>query len=202
MFSYKFAAYFQNTFPEEHLRRAASHIFLVIFSPWKSFLRSCWKTHNCKVLHHDIWWLRNFSCTLFFLRTIFFAHFFDKLIQINLRRYDTIKISLKFPEFFIIGNYVKTGLKTGGHHAIFRVLEVKRSKNITKIEQKILFLFTLLISFFMSFLVQKLIYKINILFNFVFGSFFEQDHLWNWIILGVYAKRWPKWARISLQKMM
>ena len=91
MFSYKFAAYFQNTFLEEHLRTAASHIFLVIFSPWKIFLRSCWKTHNCKVLHHDIWWLRNFSCTLFFLRTIFFAHFFDKLIQINLRRYDTIR---------------------------------------------------------------------------------------------------------------
>ena len=28
----------------------------------------------------------------------------------------------------------------------------------------------------------------NILFNFVPGSFFEQDHLLNLIILGVYAK--------------
>ena len=30
---------------------------------------------------------------------------------------------------------------------------------------------------------------INIRFNFVFGSFFEQDHLLNLIILGVYTKR-------------
>ena len=34
------------------------------------------------------------------------------------------------------------------------------------------------------------------------GSFFEQDHLLNLIILGVYAKRWPKCARISKQKLM
>ena len=33
---------------------------------------------------------------------------------------------------------------------------------------------------------------INIRVNFVFGSFFEQDHLLNLIILGVYTKRWPK----------
>ena len=36
----------------------------------------------------------------------------------------------------------------------------------------------------MTFLVQKLIYTINIWFNFVPGSFFEQDHLLNLIILG------------------
>ena len=29
------------------------------------------------------------------------------------------------------------------------------------------------------------------------GSFFKQDHMLNLIILEVYAKRWPKWARIS-----
>ena len=29
------------------------------------------------------------------------------------------------------------------------------------------------------------------------GSFFEQDHLLNFIILGVYEKRGPKCARIS-----
>ena len=37
----------------------------------------------------------------------------------------------------------------------------------------------------------KLIYTINILFNFVFDTFFEQDHLLNFFILGVYGKRWP-----------
>ena len=39
------------------------------------------------------------------------------------------------------------------------------------------------------------------IFNFVFGSFFEQDHLLNLFILGVYAKRWSKYARISKQKL-
>ena len=37
----------------------------------------------------------------------------------------------------------------------------------------------------MAFLTQKLIWTINIWFNFVFGSFFEQDHLLNLFILGV-----------------
>ena len=39
---------------------------------------------------------------------------------------------------------------------------------------------------FMAFFAEKLIYTINVWFNFVFGSFFDQDHL-----LGIYAKRWP-----------
>ena len=33
----------------------------------------------------------------------------------------------------------------------------------------------------------------------MFGSFFEQDRLLNLIILGVYAKRWPKYACFSKQ---
>ena len=64
-----------------------------------------------------------------------------------------------------------------------------KDKNITKIEQKILFLFTLLVSFFMAFLTRKLIHTVNVRFNFVFGSFLEQDHLLNLFISGVYAKR-------------
>ena len=51
----------------------------------------------------------------------------------------------------------------------------------------------------MASLAHKLIYTINIWFNFVFGSFFEQDRLLNLIILGVYAKRWPKYACFSKQ---
>ena len=54
----------------------------------------------------------------------------------------------------------------------------------------------------MAFLSQKLIYTINIWFNFVPGSCFRKDHLLNLIILGVYAKGWPKCARISKQKLM
>ena len=64
-----------------------------------------------------------------------------------------------------------------------------KDKNITKIEQKILFLFTFLVSFFMAFLMRKLIHTVNVRFNFVFGSFLEQDHLLNLFISGVYAKR-------------
>ena len=37
----------------------------------------------------------------------------------------------------------------------------------------------------------------SIWFNFVPGSFFKQDNLLNLIILGAYAKRWPKCACIS-----
>ena len=48
----------------------------------------------------------------------------------------------------------------------------QKIKNITKMEQKRLFLFTLLVLLFMAFLGQKLIYIINISFNFVLGSFF------------------------------
>ena len=47
----------------------------------------------------------------------------------------------------------KSGLKN--HHT-------KMIKNVTKIEQKRLPLFTFLVSFFMAFLAQKLIYATNI----------------------------------------
>ena len=67
---------------------------------------------------------------------------------------------------------------------LFSELQKSKHKNITKIEHTRLFLFTFLVSFFMEFLAQKLICTINIWFNFVPGSFFEQDHLSNLIILG------------------
>ena len=40
----------------------------------------------------------------------------------------------------------------------------------------------------MAFLAQKLIYIVNIRFNFVFGSFFQQDHLLNLFISWVMRK--------------
>ena len=91
--------------------------------------------------------------------------------------------------------------KSWVHQAIFSVLEVKRSKILQKLNKRDC-PFIFLVSFFMAFLAQKLIYTINIWFNFVFGSFFEQDHLLNLITLRVYAKRWPERARISKQKLM
>ena len=110
-------------------------------------------------------------------------------IENLLRRYDTIKTCrwnfFKFP--WVIHN---------------RKICKNQSKNkgspYYKNEKKILFLFTFSVSFFMALHGQKLIYTINIWFSFVFGPFFEQVHLLNLIILGVYAKRLPKYARISL----
>ena len=49
----------------------------------------------------------------------------------------------------------KSSLKTGGHHAIFWVLEFKKSK------------------------ILKTDLHYNIRFNFVFDSFFELDHVLN-----------------------
>ena len=96
-------------------------------------------------------------------------------------------MSLNIPEMFIIEKYVEIRFENRGHHIIFSVLEVKRSKVLQKLNKR-QFLFTFFVLFFIAFLMQRLIYKINIWFNFVFGSFFEQDFLLNLIILGVYVK--------------
>ena len=45
---------------------------------------------------------------------------------------------------------------------LFSEFRGQKAKNITKIEQKRLFLFTFLVSFSMAFLAQKLISKINV----------------------------------------
>ena len=34
------------------------------------------------------------------------------------------------------------------------------------------------------------------------AHYFEQDHLLNLFISGVYAERWPKCARISVEKLI
>ena len=57
----------------------------------------------------------------------------------TLRMYDTVKTCgsnfFKFTELCIVGKYVKIRFKNRGHHAIFSVLEVKKSK-ILKILNK------------------------------------------------------------------
>ena len=123
----------------------------------------------------------------------------------RLRRYDTIKT---YWWYFFKFSWVahcrkkmsKSGLKTGCHHAIFCVPEVKISEILQKLN--IQDCFCLHCSFFMVFLAQKLIYTINIWFNFVLRLFFEKDRLLNLIILGVYAKRLPKCTRSRKQKLM
>ena len=71
-------------------------------------------------------------------------------------------MSLNFPELFIKGKYVKIRFKNRRSSCYFLSSKGQKIKNITKIEQKMLFLFIFLVSFFMAFLAQKLIYTINI----------------------------------------
>ena len=80
-------------------------------------------------------------------------------------------MKFNFSELFIKGKYVKIRFKSRGPASCFLSSRAQKIKNILKIEQK------------------RLIYKINIRFNFVSGSIFQQDHLLNLFISGVYAKR-------------
>ena len=60
------------------------------------------------------------------------------------------------------GKYVKIRFQNMWSQCYFLSSIGQKIKNVTKIEQKRLFLFTFLVSFFMAFLAQKLIYAINI----------------------------------------
>ena len=71
-------------------------------------------------------------------------------------------MSLNFPELFIKGKYVKIRFKNRRSPYYFLSSRGQKIKNITKIEQKMLFLFIFLVSFFMAFLAQKLNYTVNI----------------------------------------
>ena len=103
----------------------------------------------------------------------------------------------------MIITYVKIKFKSRCSPCYILSSRGQRIKNITNIKQKKNYCKTrFLVSVFMLFLVQKLINPTNIWSNFMFGSFFEQDHLLTLIIFGVYAKRWPKCALISKQKLM
>ena len=116
--------------------------------------------------------------------------------DLTLRRYDAIKTCpWNFFKFFWVVHYRKICKNQILKHGTTMVFSgSQKTKNITKVEQKRLFLFTFLIWFFM-------VLHSKYIFNFVFGSFFEQDHLLNFFNLGVYAETWPKYAGISKQKL-
>ena len=59
------------------------------------------------------------------------------------------EISFNFPELFSKGKYVKISFKNRGSPCYFLSSRSLEIKNITKIEQKRLFLFTCLVSFFL-----------------------------------------------------
>ena len=67
----------------------------------------------------------------------------------------------------------KSGLKTGDHHAIFSVLDVKRSKILQKLNKETVFVYILGFIFYgVSRAKTYLRNKYVLTFNFVFGSFF------------------------------
>ena len=67
-------------------------------------------------------------------------------------------------------------------------LEVKRSKILQKLNKRDYFCNILGFSFYGVSCAKTDLHS-KYISNFVFGSFFEQDHLSNLVILGVYAKR-------------
>ena len=88
------------------------------------------------------------------------------------------EISLNFPELFIIGKYIKIRFKNKGSPCYFLSSRGQKIKNITKIEQKILPLFTFLFSFhFYGISRTKTDLHNKYMIYFVFGLFFEQNHL-------------------------
>ena len=98
-----------------------------------------------------------------------------KLLPLKRKPYDEISWSLL--PLFIIEKYEETRFKNSCLPCYFLSSWGQKIKNITKLEQTRLFLFTFLVTIFILFLEQKLIYTINIGFKFVFGLFLEWDFL-------------------------
>ena len=89
----------------------------------------------------------------------------------------------------ITEKYLKIRFKNRGPPCYF--LEAKRSKILQKLNKRDYFS-NILGFIFYGVSHAKPDLSSKYIFNFVFGSFFEQDHLLNLLILGVYAQRWPK----------
>ena len=101
-------------------------------------------------------------------------------------------------KLFIIEKYLKIRFKNRGPPCYF--LEVKRSKILQKLNKRDYFS-NILGFIFYGISHTKPDLSRKYIFNFVFGSFFEQDHLLYLFILGVYVKRWHKCTHISEQKL-
>ena len=106
-----------------------------------------------------------------------FKHFFKKywkIFLIDIMTYNKLTIketfkevwynenaSMKFLWIFLscsfIRKYVKIMFKNRGSPCYFLSSKGQKIKNITKIGQKRLFLFTFLVSFFLAFLAQKMV---------------------------------------------
>ena len=107
------------------------------------------------------------------------------MIQLNL--FDAI--SLNFSELFSTEKYVKIRFRNRVPTCYF--LEVKRSKILQKLNKRYCFCNILSLIFYDVSCAKTDLHS-KYIFKFMFGSFFEQDHLLNSFMLGVYAQRWTK----------
>ena len=86
--------------------------------------------------------MRNFRDT-FETHKQSFISTFSNCVTVPLKTYDTIgRNSLTFPVLFIIGNYTKVRFKSKTSSCYFLSSRGQKIKNITKIPQTRLFLFT------------------------------------------------------------
>ena len=130
-------------------------------------------------------------CWLFakVLKILLWARCIDYMCK-YLERYDKIKlvdeISLIFPEL-IIGKYVKIRFKNRGSPCYFLSSRGQKIKNITKLNKRNCFCLHSWLHVLWHFLHKN--WFTQQIYDFVFGSYFEQDHLLNFIFSGVYVKR-------------
>ena len=99
------------------------------------------------------------------------------------------EISLNFRELFIVGKYEKIRSKNRGSPHCFLSSRAQKIKNIIKIEKKEIIFVCILGFTFYDVSHAKTDLHNKYMFNVVLGPYFEEDHLLNSIILGVYAKR-------------
>ena len=103
-----------------------------------------------------------------------------------LRKYDTIKTcQWNFFKFFWVVYYRKVCKNQ------VEKQEVKKSKILQKLNKRDCFCDILSLIFYDVSRAKTYLYS-KYAFKFLFSSFFEQNHLLNSFILGVYVQRWPK----------
>ena len=96
------------------------------------------------------------------------------------------EISLNFSELFITEKYVKIRFRNRAPPCY--LLEVKRSKILHKLNKRDCFC-NILSLIFHGVSRAKTDLHSKYIFKFVFGTFFEQDHLLKSFILGIYTQR-------------
>ena len=102
--------------------------------------------------------------------------YYVKLKEVWYNKNLTMKFLQIFLSCLLKENMYKSGLKTGGHHALFWILEVKRSKILQILNKRDCFYLHSLqrFAFFTAFLAQNLIYTTNIYLTLCLADFLNK----------------------------